>query len=79
MRSRCPPRWALPCMGGGGDTHLVKEAELADELLSGLGVDGDGEPHVSYQELGRSQRRQPARAPDQALPPREPPGTQAPH
>lgn len=47
--------------GGVGGTHLVKEAILADELLTGLGVDGDGEPHVCYQELvgeqGRPQRR----------------------
>lgn len=39
-------------MGVAG-AHLVKEAVLADELLSGLGVDGDGEPHVCHQELGR--------------------------
>lgn len=35
-----------------GGSHLVKEAILADELLSSLGVDSDGEPHMCNQELG---------------------------
>lgn len=37
-------------------THLVKEAVLADELFPGLGVDGNGEPHVCHQQLDRKGR-----------------------
>lgn len=33
-------------------THLVKDAALTDELLSGLGVDGDGEAHMRDEQLG---------------------------
>lgn len=36
--------------------HLVEEAVLADELLAGLGVDGDGEPDVSHQQLKDRER-----------------------
>ena len=47
---------ALRALGwAGGGPHLVKEAVLADELLPGLGVDGDGEPHVRHQELAQPQ------------------------
>lgn len=53
---------------GMGGAHLVKEAILANELLSGLGVDGDGEPHVCHQELcggaRENIRESPARNPD---------------
>jgi len=49
---------ALRALGwAGGGPHLVKEAVLADELLPGLGVDGDGEPHVCHQELAQPQGR----------------------
>ena len=54
-----------PCRRWVGGAHLVEEAVLADELLAGLGVDGDGEPHVRHQQLGeggarrRPQRRSP--------------------
>lgn len=77
-RSGCPPAWGLPCVGRGGNAHLVKEAELADELLPGLGVDGDGEPHMRHQELAGEQRkhqRRPGRAPGLACAPLETPGT----
>lgn len=48
-----PSRMGSALRGAGvGGAHLVKEAILADELLSGLGVDGDGEPYVCHQELG---------------------------
>lgn len=46
-----PARLGSSRHAGGGDTHLVKQAILADELLAGLGVDGDGEPHMCHQEL----------------------------
>lgn len=34
-------------------THLVKESILTDELLTSLGVDGDGEANMCHQELRR--------------------------
>lgn len=63
-------------MGWEGSTHLVKEAILADELLPGLGVDGDGEPHMCHKELAGEQKyqRRLSRAPGQACTPLEPPG-----
>lgn len=45
-----------PAWSGVGGTHLVKEAVLADELLSSLGVDSDGESHMCHQELGGGAR-----------------------
>lgn len=44
-------------------TYLVKEAILADELFAGLGVDGDGEPHMCHQQLGRERAKTSERAP----------------
>lgn len=32
--------------------HLVKDATLTDELLSGLGVDGNGKTYVWDKKLG---------------------------
>ena len=43
-------KWAPPQRWIGG-AHLVKESILADELFTGLGVDGNGEPHVCHQKL----------------------------
>lgn len=33
-------------------THLVKDAALTDKLLSGLGVDSNGEAHMRDEQLG---------------------------
>lgn len=68
-RQRPAQRWTR-------GAHLVKEAVLADELLAGLGVDGDGEPHVCHQKLrggaGEGLREGLARPPDQGCTPRVP-------
>lgn len=37
---------SLPCSSLHSHTHLVKDATLTDELLSGLGVDGYGKTNV---------------------------------
>ena len=62
--------------------HLVKEAVLTDELLPGLGVDGDGEPHVCHQELvqrqGQTSEVARAGAPDPVCTSSGPPGPPAP-